>query len=319
MLETPILFLVFNRPEKTSQVFELIRAAKPKKLYVSADGARASVADEYDKCQETRKLITENVDWDCELFTLFRDENLGCKIAVSEGITWFFKNEEMGIILEDDCLPDMSFFSFCSELLRKYRNDDRVMHIAGTNFVNETLKISDSYYFSIFPNIWGWATWRRAWEKYDSALNSYPTFLEQGGYNSLFEDSIMSEYFYYFTNIVFNGKFNTWDLQWVYCVLTNNGLCIVPAVNLVSNIGFDVEATHTKGENKNVQKKSVECIEQVVHPSFIFSNKVADRIYFDIIHNGKYLRKSKTVVGKLIIFKNKVRFKLLQLAGLKPY
>jgi hypothetical protein len=165
----PILFLVFNRPETTARVFEAIRNAKPSRLYIAADGPRDFIYNEYAVCAKTRE-IASRVDWDCDVETLFRAENLGCKAAVSSAISWFFSHEEEGIILEDDCLPCESFFYFTTILLEKYRHDERIAHIAGSNF-QDGKKVGDgSYYFSDLYNIWGWATWKRVWKDYDAEL-----------------------------------------------------------------------------------------------------------------------------------------------------
>ena len=161
-MHSPVLFLVFNRPETTRRVFEAIRTAKPSRLYIAADGPRLEREGERANCEEVRKIALE-VDWECDVKTLFRDENLGCKRAVSEGISWFFEHEDEGIILEDDCLPDRSFFSFCKDLLERYRHDTRIMVISGVNFQQGRKRTEYSYYFSIYPHCWGWATWRSAW------------------------------------------------------------------------------------------------------------------------------------------------------------
>ena len=178
-LTTPVLFLVFNRPDTTEKVFEAIRQAKPQKLFVAADGPRGNRLGEKEKCEQVRKIAT-TVDWDCEVKTLFREKNLGCKFAVSSAIDWFFKNVEEGIVLEDDCLPSQSFFWFCQELLERYRNDERVMLIGGNNRGVDFLK-NHSYFFSKYVQIWGWATWRRSWEKYDSKIRKWKLVKEQIG------------------------------------------------------------------------------------------------------------------------------------------
>ena len=166
---SPILFLIFNRPETTKKVFSAIKEVQPPRLYIAADGPRSEQPDEADHCELARTIATK-VDWDCEVKTLFRDQNLGIRIAVSQAIDWFFEQEPEGIILEDDCLPDQSFFWFCKELLEKYRNDTRIMHIGGTNFQFGKNRTNYSYYFSRYAHIWGWASWRRAWEYYDEKL-----------------------------------------------------------------------------------------------------------------------------------------------------
>ena len=167
MFDVPILFLVFNRPETTHQVFEAIKKQRPKYLFVAADGARTDKEGEAAKCEEVRKLILENINWACEVKTLFRNENLGCGLAVSQAITWFFEQVEEGIILEDDCLPSGSFFSFCSVLLERYRNDEKVFMIGGFSLLPENTKSKYDYFFNTFGGIWGWATWKRSWSLYE--------------------------------------------------------------------------------------------------------------------------------------------------------
>lgn len=167
-----VLLLIFNRPETTRRVFDQIRAQQPPRLYIAADGARPNRPEEAARCAETRAISTQ-VDWDCELHLLYRDQNLGCRRAVSEAITWFFEHEEAGIILEDDCLPADSFFYFCDALLEKYRHDERIHAITGTNLQMGKQWGEASYYFSRYTNIWGWASWRRVWKEYDSELSRY--------------------------------------------------------------------------------------------------------------------------------------------------
>ena len=240
MYNVPVLFLVFNRPKQTKIVFNSIRKIKPSKLYVACDGTRSNVKNESERVAEVRDIILRNVDWDCKLYTLFQDKNLGCKEAVSRGISWFFENEKEGIILEDDCLPSESFFIFCGELLNFYRNDDTVMHISGYNHFPVKNNCS-SYYFSKYPGIWGWATWRSAWEKYDRDLLDYnDNYLKQvlNTKELNYWDKIFKK--------VKNLKIDTWDYQWTYTLLKNNYLSIRPNCNLVQNIGIGDDATHTK-------------------------------------------------------------------------
>lgn len=273
MLKTPILFLIFNRPDTTQKVFEQIREQKPKYLFVSADGARPDKTGEAELCEQTRKII-EQVDWDCEVKTLFRDNNLGCKKAVSEGITWFFDNVEEGIILEDDCLPSDSFFRFCEENLEKYRHDNRIMHISGENPLDMEFGNS-SYYFSLIPHIWGWASWRRAWKLYDVEFQHFDYFIENNIIQNIFEQKEAQKYWNKIFSRVKNGEINTWDYQWTYALFVNNGLSIVPNKNMVSNIGFGHdEAAHTSENAKCADRKAFE-ISEIKHPEFIIPEKQA--------------------------------------------
>ena len=173
MFNTPILLLVFNRPEHTKRVLNTLRKVRPMNLYIAADGPRRNNQSDSINCQLVKEILIKWIDWDCEIKTLFRDENLGCGKAVSQSITWFFNHVEDGIILEDDCLPDLSFFKFCEGLLDKYRNVPDVFLISGDNFVNRSINIPWDYYYSSFAHIWGWATWRRVWNKYDFTLSDF--------------------------------------------------------------------------------------------------------------------------------------------------
>lgn len=247
-MNLPVLFLVFNRPDVTTRVFEAIRAAQPPKLYIAADGAREQKDGEATLCRRVREIVTA-VDWPCEVKTLFRDTNLGCKKAVSEGVTWFFENEAMGIILEDDCLPEHSFFRFCEELLFRYEHDQRIMMICGTNFAN-TDNLESAYYFTSYPRIWGWASWRRVWNEYDVNISTFPVVQKKQLFLNRFASE--NEYNYWmnaFTRVSL-GEIDTWDIQVSYNAFTHSRLSICPRRNLISNIGFGLDATHTNETNR---------------------------------------------------------------------
>ena len=275
MFETPILFLIFNREDTTRQVFEAIRHQKPKYLFVAADGARKHKQGEAEKCRQVRDIIKP--DWDCELKTLFRDENLGCKLAVSSAITWFFENVEQGIILEDDCLPDPSFFPFCEELLNKYKDDARIGHIGGNNFLQGIINDASSYDFCSYAHIWGWATWRRAWKNYDV---NFPFWNEQKDKRSFIfcnkRDKIYFSSFISDTLANRNG-INTWDTQWLFTLRLQSQLSIYPAANLVANIGLgNPNATHIT-KKKEKQSVPVSCAYfPLKHPKQILRNKKLD-------------------------------------------
>ena len=245
-METPILFIIFNRPETTKNVFEAIRQIKPKKLFIAADGPRDNKAGEKDLCDETKKIVLGKIDWPCEVKTLFRDKNLGCGKAVSQAINWFFDNVEEGIILEDDCLPDQTFFQYCTDLLNKYRSNEKIFMISGDNFLPKSLRPKESYYFSQIPHIWGWATWKRAWQKYNFEMNDFPTFKEEKIIEKIWSDKKAQNYWLEKLNITANGDLDTWDYQWVYTIWKNRAYSIVPNVNLVTNIGFGDQGTNTK-------------------------------------------------------------------------
>jgi len=299
-LHTPILFLIFNRPDTTKKVFNAIRQAKPKQLFVAADGPRENKEGEKEKCEQVRKIL-EQVDWDCEVKTLFRDKNLGCKIAVSSAIDWFFKNVEEGIILEDDCLPSQSFFWFCQELLEYYRNDTRIMHISGDNFQFGRKRGEGSYYFSKYSHVWGWATWRRAWKCFDVNMKSFEEFKTENQINNVFQIKQQQKYWIKNFELTYNGKINTWDYIWLYACFINNGLCIMPNKNLVSNLGFSKEGLHTKDENSIFSKMEIKEIEEIKHANFILADQEAD------------LLTSKLCFGNINIF-NRIKNKILRIA-----
>ena len=284
-LNTPILFLVFNRPYTTARVFEAIRHAKPRKLFVAADGPRINWPGDEKKCTQVRKIAT-SVDWECDIKTFFRDENIGCGKAVSNAIDWFFKNEEEGIILEDDCLPSQSFFLFCQELLEKYRKHEGVMHINGNNFNAPLGKLlpkehlNSSYFFCSFAQIWGWASWRKKWEKFDYSINSWPDVKKSKilleSFPNLFSYYEKSKHF----DLVYQGTKDIWDYQWQYAVLVNNGLVVCPSANLVSNIGYGVDSTHTKKlEKKRHNLPTFELSFPLKHPSTMMASPSIDKYY----------------------------------------
>ena len=245
MFNTPILFLVFNRPDTTARVFEQIRKIKPAHLYVAADGPRKDKPGEKAICDEVRKIVLSGVDWECEVKTLFRDKNLGSGNAVSNAITWFFENVEGGIILEDDVLPTQSFFLFCARMLVKFKDEHRIMQVSGNNFQFSKIGV-DCYYLSKLPHTWGWATWKRAWEKFNFELKDF----NEDKVNNYFDYLTIDTYWHHIFKLTKRDLYHhVWDYQWVFAVFTNNGLSITPQNNLVSNIGFGDDSTHTSDIN----------------------------------------------------------------------
>jgi len=244
MTAAPILFLIFNRPDTTAVVMEAIRAARCPRLYVAADGPRER-AGEADLCAKAR-LVATAADWPCQVHTLFREQNLGCRRAVSSAIDWFFDHEEEGIVLEDDCLPSADFFRFCCELLSRFRWDKRVMAVCGSCYTKSTFDMEDSYYFAYYPDMWGWATWRRAWQLYDRALSRWPQFRKVGGLRAAFNGNAWREAAWStWFDLTAAGEIDTWDYQWIYTVIEQGGLACYPTRNLVSNLGYRADAAHT--------------------------------------------------------------------------
>lgn len=245
---TPVLFLVFNRPSNTKKVFDAIRQYKPARLFIAADGPRATIPGEFELCREVRQQVLNAVDWPCEVKTLFRENNLGCGKAVSSAISWFFKEVEEGIILEDDCLPDFTFFPFCEEMLRRYREDPRVMSISGSNLLGRAWKADRQSYFWGHGGIWGWATWRRAWALYDGEMRDWSNNSTRAKIKAGLKTRNWYNYYYGMFDATYRKVLDTWDVQWFYSILVHGGLSINPSVNLVKNIGFG-GGTHTQSTN----------------------------------------------------------------------
>jgi hypothetical protein len=254
----PVLFLIFNRPEPTRQVFEEIRAYQPSRLYVAADGPRPEKADEWSRCADARSILNQ-VDWDCKVRTLFRDQNLGCGTAVSEAINWFFDQEEEGIILEDDCLPDASFFPFCDEMLDRYRDQPEVGSVSGNNFLPASLHMEQPYGFSKFVQIWGWATWRRFWQNYDFKLKGeWREWTEIIGEANPVQNQ--AKYWLEILKSLRAGLIDTWDFQVMFSAWRHQYVHIFPSRNLVTNLGYGGDATHTNFQSPlaNLRRESIQ-------------------------------------------------------------
>jgi hypothetical protein len=273
---TPILFLVFNRLDTAKQVFSVVRQIKPKYFYIASDGPRAGRPEEKDVVQEVRDYILQNIDWDCEVKTLFRDKNLGCGKAVSGAITWFFEQVEQGIVLEDDTVPALSFFNYCAELLEKYKDDSRIYHIAGHNPLGVT-NSSASYYFARVQHCWGWALWKRAWKQYSFDIQGLDDFIEQKKMRKIFRRSDDRRYWLKVFRQMEKHEIDTWDYQWIYAIFQNDGLCINPANNLISNIGFGQGALHTTNLTSPFNNQRRYEIAELKHPSKIKINEQAVR------------------------------------------
>lgn len=271
--ETPILFLIFNRPETTRLVWQEIKKIRPKYLFLAADGARFD--DELSLVTEARNIVLRDIDWDCQLTTLLRDKNLGCKAAGISALNWFFDQVEEGIILEDDCLPSQSFFIYCRELLIKYRHYNQVMHISG-NFFQKLPATSDSYYFSHIPHIWGWATWRRAWRFYDVNMVTFPSFKTSSAISNIFSSRSAQLFWLDVFTKNYQQLDNGWDFQWTYALFNSNGLSITPNINLVKNIGFGQGATHSTTVDSKLANLTLNNFHHLVHPNQITVNHRAD-------------------------------------------
>lgn len=275
MFQTPILFLVFNRPEITVQTFRYIAQIKPQFLYIAADGPRKSNPEDRDRCAETRQKVLELIDWPCEVKTLFREENIGCKRAISEGISWFFNHVEAGIILEDDCVAAPSFFPYCEKMLREYKDHPQIGMIGGANFLN-TNQLEDSYFFSRYFIIWGWATWKNKWLLYQNELKDWPKLREEKWLTTIFKNKNTIRYYTFTFDKAEKNEVDNWDTHWGYYLFYHNQLAITPTKNLISNIGF--QGTHTTKSHFYLFNRSLEtyAVERIINPDEIRVSEALD-------------------------------------------
>lgn len=284
-LTTPVALLIFNRPETTGRVFAAIRQAKPPKLLVVADGPRTDKPGEAEKCRQARAIINQ-VDWECEVLTNYSEVNLGCRHRVSSGLDWVFDQVETAIILEDDCLPHPTFFRYCQELLEQYHDEQSIMMISGNNFQGRR-PTEYSYYFSRYIHIWGWASWRRAWRKYDHGMALWPELRDSGWLSELLENHQAAAWWSKVFQSVYDGVLNTWDVIWLYSLWRNQGLTILPLVNLVSNIGFGDSATHTTMADSPQANMAVAAMGfPLQHPPVIVRHSQADNFTEATIFSG---------------------------------
>lgn len=296
-MDTPVLYIVFNRPFETRRVFQEIRRAEPSRLYIAADGPRPYRVGEVEQCAEVRRIVSE-IDWKCDVRTLFRSSNLGCDQSVSGAISWFFEHEHAGIILEDDCLPSPQFFEFCAFALGRWKDDTSVMHIGG-HVVQDRVSASVAGYSRLVP-IWGWATWRRAWALYDSkmenihALDTLPLKAWYGSQASNVYRTIRR---------VYDKGTDIWDARWALSVMSREALSILPSVNLISNIGFGEGATHTKSKShlENIPHGvlPVECLNSGISPV----DPLYDEAYLKEINRSSFLMQKTLSRVKRVVAK----------------
>lgn len=272
-----VVFMIFNRPDNTRQVFETIRAAAPSKLLVIADGPRANRPAEAENCAAARAIIDE-VDWECEVQTNYSDTNLGCRLRICSGLTWAFELVDKAIILEDDCVPSASFFPYCAELLDYYESDERVMMISGDNHLLGRAETADSYYFSRYAHLWGWATWRRAWAKYDLNMTHWPEIRDRGLFDHYFRKGNERFYWESVFQSAYDGNVDTWDFQWVYSIWANSGVCIAPARNLVRNVGVHPEATTQRKDTVYTSLGAEELELPLTHPATVLASYDKDEL-----------------------------------------
>jgi len=306
-VNTAVLFIIFNRPETTSLVFEKIREAKPTKLYIAADGPRTT--DEALLTEAARKQ-TENIDWPCNVLRNYSAHNKGCKHGVVFAINWAFEQEDALIILEDDCLPDVTFFTFCEVLLKRHYHQHSIMHIGSNNFQGGILRGNGDYYFSKYAHIWGWATWKRAWIKYDIKMEDWPRYSSR----------ILAEYCNgksekKYWKEIFQSSYlqatSTWDYQWLYAIWKSKGMSIIPNNNLVHNIGFNANGTHSSETRNGMLTPPLFPLNTYEEPDNLQISIDADKLTVEIVYAfskeklaSRLLRKYVAKARKILLKKN---------------
>lgn len=282
----PIILIIFNRPDTTAQVVSAIAKAKPETLLVVADGPRPDHPEDVESCRQARAVV-EAVDWKCPVQTHFGDTNMGLKDRVSTGIAWAFEQVDRAIILEDDCIPEPSFFPFCSELLARFEDDQRIMAIAGDNFQFGRRRTNYSYYFSVYPHCWGWATWRRAWRHYDHNISLWPEIRDGGWLHDMLMNEQAERYWTKALNGQHSGQGNSWASRWTFCCWLQNGLTVLPNVNLVSNIGHREDGTHTRDPGSKVAALAAEPLQfPLKHPPYVVRDTRADAFTAGILYRS---------------------------------
>jgi hypothetical protein len=299
--ETPVLAIIFNRPDKARALMSALEKVRPAKLYVSADGPRPHVPTDGALCAETRAIMTAP-SWPCEVITHFSDINLGVDPAVESAITWFFGQVESGIILEDDCIPHPDFFRFSAELLARHRDDEQVMMLSGNNFQNGVRRGTASYYFSRYSNTWGWATWRRAWKLYDSSLSGLAEFEAKGNISTIRPRIEEQNHWLRYFRKLRSGARTPWDAKWLFALWNHNGVVAVPNTNLVENIGFGSDSTHTKQNDPSSRLviKSQPIDATITAPIGLTTDETADEYLFDTLFKVTFWSKLAYLWRKIV-------------------
>jgi hypothetical protein len=299
---TPVLLIVFNRPDTTIKVFEAIRKAKPSKIYIAADSPRIGNIDDEKNCALVKEIVTK-VDWECKLYFRFAETNQGCGPGPYNSISWAFENEDRLIILEDDCVPCQPFFDYCDELLERYKHDTRIWLISGNQYNEEAVRTSHSYFFSRYGHSWGWATWKRCWAEMDLSMSKYHLFVEQNLYESAFRNRKEAAYFRKINDGIYKDetlKSHIWDVQCGFTIRSNGGLSIVPKKNLVTNIGY--LGTHSETKNQFHDRPVDENYRIISHPDFVLCDVTYDSIHFNQHWNKKasVFKRAKWKINQLI-------------------
>ncbi len=305
--DVPIVLFVYNRPQLVAQVIDHVKEIKPKKILVIADGPNPLKSLDKGLCKEVYDVLNDMINWPCDIEWNSSSQNLGCGRRVSSGIDWAFSKVKEAIFLEDDCLPDKSFFQFCAELLDHYRDDERIGQICGSNAFSETVKLETSYCFSRYGPIWGWASWRRAWKSYDFSMKSWEQVRKTGFLRSVVKTKYEEKARIRLYDELVAGEIDTWDFQWGYAKMLNSMLSIIPAENLIKNIGFGSDATHTSSVTATQQTTKTLSF-PLVHPSLILPNPNFDEAFsssFAPSYQDRIRRKLRTIGNTLSLYKQK--------------
>ncbi|GAB3961644.1 hemolytic protein HlpA [Spirosoma harenae] len=303
----PVLFIIFNKIEETKKVFQAIREYRPEKLFIASDGPRHDIPEEKKKCELIRAWVLQQIDWPCTVKTLFRQENVGCGKGPSLAIDWFFEHVSEGIILEDDCLPNKSFFDFCNALLVKYRDNHSISAISGNNFqTTQPMFLEEDYYFSVFPSSWGWATWKRAWTGFDFKLDSWDSVNQRELLQFLFPDKKFALWWQKKFNYLYREQpQDMWDFQFHYHSMKHKRLAIIPKANLVSNIGHGENGTHFQNPDNSIANLPTYNLELPLrHPDRIIRNYNADvevqKMLFGQVEIVKLMKQFKRLLKSII-------------------
>lgn len=297
-MDSPIVLIIYHKPERTRKIIDVLRGVKPKKIFVIADGPKNEL--DYKECTKTRAQV-DKIDWDCEVVRKFSDKNIGLRKNIVGGLNWVFGITDRAIILEDDLNLDPSFFKFCDEMLEKYKNDGRVISVSGNNFLFGKVQISESYYFSRYVHSWGWATWRRAWLLYDDSMSDWKNLKRLNYLNTYLKSRVLCLYWKIIFDLVNSRRIDSWAYVWTYTAFKNQKLTIIPSKNLVSNSGYGRSATHTMFKVKTMGMKVDKMNFPLKHPKIVAENLKAD----EITEKNIYLRLSviSSMLLKLIINK----------------
>lgn len=309
-LAKPIAYIVFNRPQHTHVSFDRIRAQRPTDLFVIADGPRPGHATDADRCTEVREIVGQ-IDWDCRTHLDFAPSNLGLKQRIVSGLNEVFDQVDEAIILEDDCVPHDDFFEFCTSMLDRYADDERIAAVTGDNFQNGQVRGDGSYYFSKYNHCWGWATWARAWRHNDPDMSFWPSWRSSESWRAACPDPVERAYWNRIFDRVAADQISTWDYTWTASTWRNGGLTVTPNANLVANIGFGPDATNTTALQEETGLVAAP-LGEIRHPSSSDVDEVADAYVFDHHYGGLALRERRfRNYPKLTV--RSIRYRLSQL------